>query len=123
ILSATLLPPKHVREGIEAIRARTAAPFGVNLLLPPELRAPSPTEDLADDDIAAVHAALAPAREALGLPPASSRPRTAPDLIPAALDVILEERVEVLSIGLGDPGPELVERCHRAGTKVIAMVT
>ena len=40
----------------------------------------------------------------------------------AAIDVLLEESVDVLSIGLGAPSAELVGRCHEAGTKVIVMV-
>jgi nitronate monooxygenase len=36
--------------------------------------------------------------------------------------VILEERVPVWSIGLGNPGGEMVRRCHERGIKVIAMV-
>jgi NAD(P)H-dependent flavin oxidoreductase YrpB (nitropropane dioxygenase family) len=35
--------------------------------------------------------------------------------------VILDERVPVFSIGLGDPGLERVRRCHERGIKVIAM--
>jgi nitronate monooxygenase len=46
-----------------------------------------------------------------------------PDLIPAALDVVREERVPVFSAGLGDPGPDVVAACHQVGTRVVAMVT
>jgi nitronate monooxygenase len=37
--------------------------------------------------------------------------------------VILEERVPVWSIGLGNPGAEMVARCHERGITVMAMVT
>lgn len=36
--------------------------------------------------------------------------------------MILEERVPVWSIGLGDPGPEMVHLCHERGIRVVAMV-
>jgi nitronate monooxygenase len=45
-----------------------------------------------------------------------------PDIIPAQIEVILEERVPVFSVGLGDPGPNLVLRCRAQGIKVVAMV-
>jgi nitronate monooxygenase len=39
-----------------------------------------------------------------------------------AIEVIVEERVPVWSIGLGNPDAAVVERCHRAGILVMAMV-
>jgi nitronate monooxygenase len=41
--------------------------------------------------------------------------------VDAAIEVILEERVPVFSIGLGRPEPPLVARFHARGAKVIAM--
>ena len=73
--------------------------------------------------MAAVHRALAPLRDALGLPANDQRPPTVPDLISPALQVVVEERVAVFSAGLGDPGAEVVAACHEVGTKVVAMVT
>jgi nitronate monooxygenase len=61
-------------------------------------------------------------RERLGLPASSARPAAIPDLIPAQIEVILDERPAVFSVGLGDPGPELVTRCRERGIKVAAMV-
>jgi nitronate monooxygenase len=123
ILAATLTPPDRVRQSIHELRDRTDAPFGVNLLMMPELLEPVSTELLTEDELAAAHAALAPMRDALELPAKSSRPRTAPAVIDACLEVILDERVPVFSVGLGDPGRQVVDACHAVGTKVIAMVT
>ena len=70
----------------------------------------------------AVQETLGRFRAELGLPatpPTLTRP---PDLVDAAIEVILEERVPVWSIGLGNPGAALVRRCHERGMKVIAMV-
>ncbi|HEX6064675.1 MAG TPA: nitronate monooxygenase family protein [Longimicrobiales bacterium] len=61
-------------------------------------------------------------RARLGLPLRNDRPATRPDHVPDVIEVILEERVPVFSIGLGNPARELVDRCHAQGTKVIAMV-
>ena len=58
----------------------------------------------------------------LGLPARSARPGAVPDIIAAQVEVILEERPAVFSIGLGDPGPDLVDRCRAQGIKVVAMV-
>jgi nitronate monooxygenase len=77
---------------------------------------------IADDRLAAVHAVLNGFRARLGLPARHDRPAAVPDLIAAQIDMILEERPSIFSVGLGDPGPELVARCHVQGIKVVAMV-
>jgi enoyl-[acyl-carrier protein] reductase II len=43
-----------------------------------------------------------------------------PKSIDAAIDVIIEEGASTFIAGLGVPGP-VIERCHRAGVKVISM--
>ena len=62
-------------------------------------------------------------RDRLGLPPSHRRPDGIPNLIDQAFEVLLEERVPVWSIGLGNPGPDMVQRCHERGMKVVAMVS
>jgi nitronate monooxygenase len=123
ILAGFGLTADQLREAIRAIRSKTNKPFGVNLLLPSEVRPPMPAADLSDQTVHAVQAALNPLRTRLGLPAQSERPAQLPDLIPDAFQVILEERVPVFSVGLGNPGSQMVEACHHHGIKVIAMVT
>lgn len=123
ILAGFGLTADQLREAIRAIRSQTDKPFGVNLLLPPEVRPPMRATDLSDQTVQAVQAALNPMRTRLGLPAKWERPVQLPDLIPDAFQVILNERVPVFSIGLGNPGPEMVEACHRHNIRVIAMVT
>ena len=123
ILAAALLTADQVRKAVGEIRAKTDRPFGVNLLLPPELRPPVPAAQIPDQTVQAVQSALNPMRRDLGLPAVSARPSPPPDLILEAFQVILDERVPVFSVGLGNPGPEMVAECHRRGIKVIAMVT
>jgi nitronate monooxygenase len=105
------------------VRAATDRPFGVNLFMPDQLRPPVAPETMAEDTVRAVQGTLNGFRTRLGLAPRTTRPPAVPDLIPAALEVILEERPRVFSIGLGNPGPALVDRCHERGIAVMAMVT
>jgi nitronate monooxygenase len=123
ILAGFLLTAEQLRQAIQAIRRQTERPFGVNLLLPPEIRPPMRAADLSEATVQTVQTALQPLRARLGLPPKSERPPQLPDLIPESFQVILEERVPVFSVGLGNPGAEMVEACHRHGMQVIAMVT
>ena len=123
ILAGFLLTADQLREAIRAIRRQTDKPFGVNLLLPPEVRPPMQSADLSDQVVQTVQTILNSFRSHLGLPPKSERPAQLPDLIPESFQVILEEHVPVFSVGLGNPGAEMVEACHRHGMKIIAMVT
>jgi nitronate monooxygenase len=56
------------------------------------------------------------------LAPTLADPPQLPDLVDAALDVMIEERIPVFSAGVGLPEPDLVERFHGNGIKVVAMV-
>lgn len=123
IIAGLLLTADQLREAIRRIRSQTDKPFGVNLLLPPELRCPVPTEALPEQTAHAVQDVLNPMRSTLGLPASTTRPPTVPALIPEAFQVILDERVSVFSVGLGNPGADMVAECHRRDIKVIAMVT
>jgi nitronate monooxygenase len=123
ILAGFGLTADQLREAIRAIRARTDKAFGVNLLLPPEVRPPMRATDLPAQTVHAVQEALNPMRSRLGLPMQMDRPAQFPDLLPDAFQVILDERVPVFSLGLGHPGADMVEACHRHHIKVIAMVT
>jgi nitronate monooxygenase len=60
-------------------------------------------------------------RNELGLTPLHERPAPLPDIIAAQFEVIVEERVPVFSVGLGNPGADRVTRCHERGVRVMAM--
>jgi nitronate monooxygenase len=122
ILAGLNVPPEELRGRIRRVRELTDRPFGVNLWLHTELRPPADPATIADDRLAAVHAVLNGLRADLGLPARSARPGAVPDIIAAQVEVLLEERPAVFSIGLGDPGPDLVVRCRAQGIKVVAMV-
>jgi nitronate monooxygenase len=123
IIAGLNLTADQVREAIRAVRARTDRPFGVNLFMPDQLRPPVDPATIPEDTIQAVQRTLNDFRSRLGLPASTARPPAVPDLIPAALEVILDERPSVFSIGLGNPEPALVRACHERGIQVMAMVT
>jgi len=114
ILGAALMTPDKVREAIRAIKARTNRPFGVNFqFAPPEVGPHSVRE---------VQKFLDSFRRELGLPLAVESLPPAPAEWNDQVGVALQERVPVLSIGLGDPGP-LTHAAHDAGVLVMVMVS
>jgi nitronate monooxygenase len=122
ILASLNQPPEVVRENIRKVRALTRRPFGVNLWFHRDIRPPADVATLPEGTVREVQEVLNRFRDRLGLPTTTARPSPVPDLVDAAVEVILDERVPVWSIGLGDPGRELVGRCHARGIKVIAMI-
>jgi nitronate monooxygenase len=122
IVGSTMTSPEDVRKAIREVRALTDRPFGVNLLLHSQVSPPADVSRIPEDVVRAVQSVLNRFRERLGLPASSAPPAALPDFAPEAIEVILEERVPVFSIGLGNPPPELVKRFHARGAKVIAMV-
>jgi nitronate monooxygenase len=123
IIGGAVMEVDELRAAIREGKSRTDRPFGVNLLLPHDLRPPASSQDITDKTITAVQTALNPIRERLGLPTVKSRPLAPGDTVQEKIEVILGERVPVFSIGLGNPERALVETFHQDGSKVIAMVT
>lgn len=122
ILGCAHVPPDEVRKRIQEVKRLTDRPFGVNLLLHTDMWPPADMTRVPETVVRAVQTALNRFRERLGLQPSLARPAGLPDIVPAAIEVILEERVPVFSIGLGKPPADLVERFHKNGAKVVAMV-
>jgi len=63
-----MLTADQLRAVIRAVRVKTNRPFGVNLWLSSDLRAPAPAAAIADESAQRVQAALNPMRRHLGLP-------------------------------------------------------
>jgi nitronate monooxygenase len=122
ILAGLAMSGEEIRAQIRRVRELTDRPFGVNLWLHQELLAPRDPQSLPERDVRAVQQTLNEFRRSLGLPTTEARPQPVPDTVREGIEVILEERVPVWSIGLGNPEPEVVERSHRAGIVVMAMV-
>jgi nitronate monooxygenase len=121
ILAGLGVPPDELRRRIRHVRELTDRPFGVNLWLHTELRPPIDPATIPNHTVDAVQATLNRFRERLGVATTRGRPAQMPDLIDAQFEVILDEHVPVWSIGLGEPGPDMVGRCRERGVKVIAM--
>ena len=122
ILAGLRLSADDLRAQIRRVRELTDRPFGVNLWLHEELQPPHLPSELAPGAVEAVHRVLNRFRDRLALPHVSDVPAPVPDVIAGAIEVILEERVPVWSIGLGNPGSELVARCHERGIAVMPMI-
>ena len=123
IIAGFAMTADQLRDAIRQLRVRSDKPFGVNLLIPHEVQPPESTESIPESTIQAVQGVLNPMRLSLGLAESHARPPTFPDLMATAFEIILDERVPVFSVGLGNPGADMVAACHRRGIKVIAMVT
>lgn len=123
ILAALRLGGEELRRQIRRLRELTDRPFGVNHWLHPEVQNPVDPGTIPEERVREVQGTLNPFRERLGLPERWERPPGLPDVLDEAFEVVLEEGVPVWSVGVGDPGPERVRRCHERGIKVIAMAT
>jgi nitronate monooxygenase len=122
ILAGLYVPPDELARQIRRVRELTSRPFGVNLWLHPAVLAPPTGVD--DGQLHEVQAALDRFRAPLGLQASAARPAPLPaDMVPGQLEVLLDERVAVWSIGLGNPTPEQTRRCRERDIKVMAMVT
>jgi len=122
ILAGLNVPPDDLRKTIRHVRELTDRPFGVNLWLHKALRPPIDPGSVPEETLRGAQTMLGRFREQLGIPPTAARPGRAPDLVDAAIAVILDERPPVFSAALGWLERELVEQCHRRGIKVMAMV-
>src|SRR3712207_3781671 len=87
VLGAGYQPPDEIRAGIRAVRARTSAPFGVNLFTPEPVE-PDPAV------VERVGRLIDRYRAEVGLPPAAPPGRVAEDF-DAQLAVVVDERVPV----------------------------
>jgi nitronate monooxygenase len=95
ILAASRLTPTQLKEAILKIKSKTQNSFGVNILL-------APPED-GNKDMTSAQRYLDNFRNELGLSSGASDISIPPSVNPQYLDIIFDEKVPVLSIGLGDP--------------------
>ena len=140
VLGAAACGPRRLRAWIEETRELTDRPFGVDTLLPASVRRRSYERSGGASPRERIPAWQRFAREfmereGLELPPPEELLREAgldgddrdgppvftPEFFEAQMEVVIEERVPVYAAGLGNPGP-WVERLHRSGTRVIAVV-
>lgn len=127
VIGGSPLRPEFIRERIREVKMLTKRPFGVDITLPRLGAAPS-------DAIRDVQQVLAEAHpehmefvrrsiRELGLevqePDRWSNVKT-PEMVQRQLEVIFEERVPVLAVGLGDTA-SVVPVAHELGIKVLAL--
>ncbi len=112
-VAAGYLSPDELHRAVDATRALTGAPFGVNLFVP---SAPSDREA-----IRPYAAALQPEADRLGV--ALGEPRWDDDAYDAKLDVVEAARVHLASFTFGCPTVEVAERLHGADVAVAVTVT
>lgn len=116
ILGASRLTTQQLKEAIDKIKSLTDRP-------PPLVLAPP---ESGNQDVATAQRFLNQFRQELNIPQSAADAnhiQVPPSPLFDHLSIILEEeKVPVLSIGLGDP-TKIVEQAHAAGAKVVAMVT
>ena len=122
ILTATMVSPDVLKESIKKIRELTDKPFGVNLLLQQDLYPPADF-DISDEIVQTVQGILNGFRRKLGISESNTTPPKLPPLIQLAFEIIIQEKVPVFSIGLGNPSKDMVAQCHEKDIKVMAMVS
>ena len=122
ILAGLNVPPDDLRAMIREVRKATDRPFGVNLWLHSDLRPTLDPATIPDETLRGAQTILNQFRERLGIPPTMARPARGPNLVDAALDVVLDERPAVFSAALGTPEPAVFAECRRRGIKVVTMV-
>ncbi len=127
VLGASSISPERIRECIREVRSMTNRPFGVDIIWPRMSEAPSTDPLQARQVIEREHpehlAFVQKALAELGLEPQApddvSWVRT-PQEARRQLDVILEEGVPIVAIGLGDTS-EVAPLVHAAGAKLLAL--
>lgn len=97
---------------VRRARELTDGPIAVNVLLAPSRPGTAEPE--------ALHTALAPIRDELGLAPPTASPTPGPTAL-ELIEIALEAGASVVSTGLGDPAP-VVALARAAGVRVLAMV-
>jgi nitronate monooxygenase len=113
-LAAGYKSPAAVRADLEALRALTARPFGLNLFAPPPAAAD-------DDALRAYAATLCDESELAGV--ALGEPRHDDDGWAEKLALAESERVPLVSFTFGCPDAATVERVHAAGAEAWVTVT
>lgn len=112
-LAAGYLSAAGLADTIAATRVLTGAAFGVNLFVPSIPSDPAPVAEYAT--------LLQPEADRLGVP--LGEPRWDDDDYPAKLELLVKDPVDAVSFTFGCPEPEVLERLHRAGSRVAVTVT
>jgi len=113
-LGAAYLSPAQIAEAAQAVRARTAKPFAINLF--------SPTPAPAASDPTPALARVAPFHAELGLP-APETPTPPADPFPAQFAAVLESGVAVFSVTFGIPPADAIQAAKARGMLFVGTAT
>ncbi|WP_261132078.1 nitronate monooxygenase family protein [Bacillus sp. Marseille-Q3570] len=113
-LGAGYLTPETTRNAIMEIRTRTDRPFAVNLFKVEMLQE--------DDRTASVQQQLLPIYEDLDITP-STQKHVVTDYYEEQFDILIEEKVPVITTTFGVPTDVQVKRAHQHGINLVTMVT
>ncbi|MCD9141793.1 nitronate monooxygenase [Streptomyces albireticuli] len=114
-LAAGYKTPAAMYEEIKQLRARTAAPFGVNLFMPQ----PPATDPAAVE----VYAEQLAGEAAWYGTPLGDTDRPCDDAYDAKLAILLDDPVPLVSFTFGCPAPAVVEALAGVGTVTVVTVT
>lgn len=114
-LGAAYLNPLEMKRAIQEIRKLTDKPFGVNLFVV------EVTDDFSQQD--SVIQALKPVYSELGLDRDQQYQNQSPDYFKEQLQVLIEERVPVISTAFGLLSAQQVKTFQQQGSKVMGMIT
>jgi nitronate monooxygenase len=114
MLAAARLSTDALRMQVEAVRAATDRPFGVNFLLAPP--------DPAPRDAGEMQKVLDRARATFGLAVGAAQLRLPASQLAEQLAYVSEARIPIVGFAMGDPAP-FVARIKADGGFVIAMAT
>jgi len=126
VLGCSGLSPAEIRRRIQAVRALTGKPFGVDLLLPATLAPAATTRSGVRAELQAKHKEHVAFYESLlkrfGLKPTPVQDDIviSSEFIEAQIAVALEENVPVFAAGLGDPA-RITGRAKAQGMKTIGL--
>lgn len=114
IVGAARLAPEQIRDSIRKIKSLTNKPFGINFLLaPPEPNKQEPEK---------VQQILNQFRRELGIQEHDEKVTMPPSQLAEQISIAFEERVPILSFGLGYSA-RFADEAHSLGIKVMTMVT
>lgn len=132
VLGATGLSPEGIIAEGKWLKKNTDKPFGIDILLPAKNPVKGTREELLNSIPKENIEFMRKLKEELDLPSISAAQSTNPNLIDLGVggtqasqmeqvEAVCEVKPEVFAGGLG-MSPEVVEKCHSAGIKVISLV-
>jgi nitronate monooxygenase len=113
------MTPEKIRAVIAELRAKTAAPFNVNLWVS---TADAPASSITRADYDAAVAGLAPLYAQVGATPPPFPPKPGPAFDEQA-DAVLEARPPIFSFIFGVPSAAILERCRSLGIRTVGTAT